>query len=128
MKNQEEKTINAPFRFHLSIQQMLFFVPIVAIVGGMLFTLLTHVFKEPVANAEMQVVHSVSPTHPPIDRLEFEKAMNNSCISFKAFNVLAVEYAKLGYGTAPSYLQVCGEKAPVPEQANQEASTPKGKP
>jgi hypothetical protein len=127
MKNQEKSSKDAPFRFHLSIQQMLFFVLTVAIVGGLLVTVLCQVFKEPVANAEMQVVHSVSPTHPPIDRLEFEKAMNNSCISFKAFNALAVEYTKLGYGTAPSYLQVCGKKAPVPEQANEGAGQEQGK-
>lgn len=127
MKNQEEKTINAPFRFHLSIQQMLFFVLIVAIVGGLVITVLCQVFKEPVAHAEIQVQHIASFTHPPIDRLEFEKAMSNTCISFNAFNVLAVEYTKLGYGTAPSYLQMCGKKAPVPEQANQEASNTQGK-
>ncbi len=128
MKNQEEKTINAPFRFHLSIQQMLFFVPTVAIVGGLIVTVLCQVFKEPVAHAEIQVQHIASFTHPPIDRLEFEKAMSNTCISFNAFNALGVEYTKLGYGTAPSYLQMCGKKAPVPEQANKGASNTQGKP
>jgi hypothetical protein len=107
---------------------MLFFVPTVAIVGGLLFTLLTHVFKEPVAHAEIQVQHIASFTHPPIDRLEFEKAMSNTCISLNAFNALAVEYTKLGYGTAPSYLQMCGKEAPVPEQANKGAKQEQGKP
>ena len=128
MKNQEKSSKDTPFRFHLSIQQMFVFVPIVAIVGGLIFTLLIRVFKEPVANAEIQVQHVASFTHPPIDRLEFEKAMSNTCISFNAFNALATEYSKLGYGTAPSYSQVCGKKAPVPKQANEGASNTQGKP
>ena len=128
MKNQEKSSKDTPFRFHLSIQQMFAFVPIVAIVGGLIFTLLIHVFKEPVANAEIQVQHVASFTHPPIDRLEFEKAMSNTCISFNAFNALAIKYTELGYGNAPSYLQMCGKKSPVPEQSNKGASNTQGKP
>jgi hypothetical protein len=128
MKNQEKSSKDVPFRFHLSIQQMLFFVPTVAIVGGLVITVLCQVFKEPVAHAEIQVQHIASFTHPPIDRLEFEKAMSNTCISFDAFDALAIKYTALGYGEAPSFDQMCGKKAPVPKQANEGASNTQGKP
>lgn len=128
MKNQEKSSKDTPFRFHLSTQQMLMLVSTVSLVGGLIITILCHVFKEPVANAEIRVQHVASFTHPPIERLEFEKAMSNTCISFNAFDALATEYSKLGYGTAPSYSQVCGKKAPVPKQANEGASNTQGKP
>lgn len=122
--NQQKQTMDVPYLFKLKPLQMVTYTLIVSVVGGLLF----NVFKEPVADAEIQVQHVASFTHPPIDRLEFEKAMSNTCISFDAFDALATKYTELGYGTAPSFPQMCGKKAPVPKQADKGAKNKQGKP